>query len=121
MHSQQNNAPETTITKKKEKADKLNEKITAYDNAVKTIAELEKAKQKRADNAKNWNDDHKNQYLELMAFWDFLQTGNTKSMFHLSTKKLQEKMNTKSDVNGKEISLMEQNYETWKTANGYAA
>jgi len=27
-----------------------------------------------------------------MAYWDFLQTGKTKSLFHLSTKKLQQDM-----------------------------
>ena len=82
---------------------------------------LQKKVDDRNKKQQTWDDANKNQYLELMAFWDFLQTGNTKSMFHLSTKKLQEKMNTKSDVNGKKISLMEQNYEAWKAANGYAA
>lgn len=130
--------PKTKKSLFKKALDEYEQKKTLYENeskrvkkqiepvekylAAKEIIDLrETAKKERNKKVAKWQDDRKNNYLELMAFWDFLQTGNTKSMFHLSTKKLQEKMNTKSDVNGEKMSLMEQNYEAWKAANGYAA
>ena len=54
--------------------------------------------------ADEWDDKHKNEYLELMGYWDFLQSGNTKSLFHWSTKKLQAKM---------DAGIMQQRLASW--------
>ena len=73
--------------------------ITQYDNAK---ADIETA-QEEIDNARNakikrqedwnkWDENNRNMYNELMAYWDFLQTGKTKNLFRLSTKSLQDKM-----------------------------
>jgi len=70
----------------------LNAKMTEYSNAQEKVDKARNDKQVRQDNWDKWDQNNKNNYLELMAYWDFLQTGKTKNLFRLSTKKLQDKM-----------------------------
>ena len=46
-----------------------------------------------------------------MGFWDFLQTGSTKNIFKLSTKKLQKQMD-----NGQMAKI----YNDWMHSQGYS-
>jgi hypothetical protein len=73
--------------------DALEHNINEYEEATENIDTAKRQISERQDAANNWNKNNKNEYMELMAYWDFLQSGNTKSLFHISTKKLQEKMN----------------------------
>ena len=76
----------------KQSNDDLRQKIDEYETATENINTAQRQKQELQNAANEWDDKNKNDYLELMAYWDFLQSGNTKSLFHLSTKKLQKKM-----------------------------
>ena len=70
----------------------LERRISEYRSDKESIASHQQNIKRRNEEFEKWDDKHKNEYLELMAYWDFLQTGKTKNLFHLSTKKLQAKM-----------------------------
>lgn len=55
--------------------DDLNTKIDDFDNATARIKELDERIKKRNDTVNNWDNDHKDKYKELMAYWDLLETG----------------------------------------------
>ena len=50
-------------------------RISQYKMAQKTIKEMQAAIDARAKKMDTWDKDHKNIYKELMAYWDFLETG----------------------------------------------
>ena len=84
--------------------DTLRNNITEYDEATENINNAQRQKNELQRAADEWDDKHKNEYLELMGYWDFLQSGNTKSLFHWSTKKLQAKM---------DAGIMQQRLASW--------
>ena len=55
--------------------DDLNTNINDFDNATARIKELDERIKKRDDTVNNWDNDHKDKYKELMAYWDLLETG----------------------------------------------
>ena len=79
---------------KKQDNDNLRQKIDEYETATENIDTAQRQKRELQHAADEWDDKNKNDYLELMAYWDFLQSGKTKSLFHISTKKLQAKMDS---------------------------
>ncbi len=85
---------QTTYDTQKQDNDALRQKIDEYETATENINNAQRQKDELQHAADQWDDKNKNEYLELMAYWDFLQSGNTKSLFHISTKKLQAKMNS---------------------------
>ena len=99
------------------------EQITKYKDADNKINNLNDAIQKRHEAISNWDKNHKDYYQELMAYWDFLQSGGkTKApLFKCSTQKLQKDMNKKVQVNGQDMTAMEAQYLIWKQQHGYAA
>jgi len=103
---------------KKVKSNKnLNNKIQTYEEATSENKLLQKTLDDRDKADKNWDKDHKNQYEELMAYWDFLQSGKTKNLFRISTKKLQDKMDKTEKGNTKNnMTLM---MEAWAKKKGY--
>ena len=105
-------AAETLYNATKDANDKLSSDIDTYELADSKIAAAQKRLNDRDAADKNWDADHKNEYEELMAYWDFLQSGNTKSLFHWSTKNLQDKMDK---------GLMQKRMIEWKKANSYSA
>lgn len=90
----------------------LDKNINNYDNANSVIETCQDAINARNQKYQEWDDNHKNRYMELMGFWDFLNTGHTKNLFRISTKKVQKKMD-----NGK----MAQIYTDWMSDHSYAA
>ena len=106
-----NNA-QTDYNNSKSANDDLEQKINDYEDATEKINTAQKQMDARQEAANKWDENNKNEYLELMGYWDFLQSGNTKSLFHISTKKLQDKMN-----NG-EMNIM---YTKWMQKHQYAA
>ena len=79
--------------------DDLNTNINDFDNATARIKELDERIKKRDDTVNNWDNDHKDKYKELMAYWDLLETGrdshtgNFYSWMPGSAKKKQDKFN----------------------------
>ena len=102
----------------KQDNDNLRQKIDEYETATENIDTAQKQKRELQKAADEWDDKNKNDYLELMAYWDFLQSGNTKSLFHISTKKLQAKMNARQ-ASGK--TKMEEALLQWSQQHSYAA
>ena len=100
----------------KQKNDKLAEAITTYTSAKADIEMYEAAIKKRDEDFDKWDDEHHDYYAELMGFWDFMQTGKTKSLFNLGRKRIQKRYDRiRSD--GK--SKMTKVYEKWIHRHGY--
>ena len=89
--------------------------LTQYSDAKEAKEKAKEAKRLRETEWQKWDQKNRNDYEYLMAYWDFLQTGQTKSMFHWSTKALQKKMDQKN-ANGR--TQIEQMFENYK-ANNY--
>ena len=54
----------------------LRNKINEYETATENIDTAQRQKQELQKAADEWDDKNKNDYLALMAHWDFLQSGN---------------------------------------------
>lgn len=53
----------------------LSEPIQQFDEANQIIDEMNTRIQKRDDEISNWDDNHQDKYRELIAYWDFLESG----------------------------------------------
>jgi len=101
---------------KKQANDELAADISGYTSATADIEMYEAAIEKRDEDLKKWKEEHHDYYVELMGFWDFMQTGKTKSLFNLGRKKIQKRYDRiRSD--GK--SKMTKVYEKWMEKHGY--
>ena len=96
--------------------DNLQHNINEYENAKDIIKETQKQIDDRQNKADKWDEEHKNGYTELWAHWEFLQSGKTKSLFHISTKKLQKKMD-----GGEMKNRYNEFYAQWLKSHPYAA
>ena len=56
-------------------ADQLGDPVHKFKNAKDRIDELNRQIDARNDEIDNWDDKHKDKFQELMAYWDFLETG----------------------------------------------
>lgn len=82
--------------------DVLDSRLTQWKSATENIAELSRSIDKRNEEISNWNENHKDKYMELMAYWDMLESGrdtHTGKMYNwgargLSAKKAQKKFDT---------------------------
>ena len=97
--------------KQKRAIEKLEQRISAYKTADAEMMYYEKEIKNRNDEFAKWDDNHHNYYYELMGFWNFLQTGHTKNLLKLSTKRLQDKMDQ---------GEMNQIYTRWMKDHSYA-
>ena len=76
-------------------------KIEQFEDAEKRIEELNRHIEERKKTVDTWDEKHKNQYDELIAYWDFLETGRDARMgpfynrWRLSKKKAQKVFDTK--------------------------
>jgi len=98
----------------------LNKQMGIYSDAITKKEKAEKDIENREKEWNEWDEKNRNDYNDLMAYWDFLQTGNTKNLFHLSTKKLQDKMKDKSKIDPTKTN-MDMRFLKWKQQHGYAA
>ena len=108
-------AAETSYKNRKNKNDKLEGRINEYEDARDLKAETEKQMSDRQEKSDTWDEKHKNVYVELWAHWEFLQSGKTKSLLHISTKKLQEKMDK-----GEMKNRYNEFYTKWIADHSYA-
>lgn len=56
-------------------ADQLGDPVHKFKNAKDRVDELNRQIDARNDEIDNWDDKHKDKFQELMAYWDFLETG----------------------------------------------
>ena len=70
----------------------LNDRITQFNNATQEIQELNRSIAERNYALSHWQEKNTNMVLYLENYWNFLQTGKTRT-FRLSTKKAQAKFN----------------------------
>ena len=94
----------------------LQHNINEYEDAKDIIKETQKQIDDRQNKADKWDEEHKNVYTELWSHWEFLQSGKTKSLFHISTKKLQKKMD-----GGEMKNRYNEFYAQWLKSHPYAA
>ena len=102
----------------------LEQQILEYKSDTESIKGINATIKSMDDNFKKWDENHKNDYLELMAFWDYIQTGNARNLFRfskrkliqLSTKSVQKEMDEKQ-ASGK--TKMEELYAQWKQQHSY--
>jgi chromosome segregation ATPase len=101
---------------KKQANDELAAAISEYTSATADIEMYEAAIEKRNEDFDKWDDEHHDYYVELMGFWDFMQTGKTKSLFNLGRKRIQKRYD-KVRSDGK--TKMDHVYEKWIHRHGY--
>ena len=101
----------------------LQENVSKYSDAVANKEKAQKDIDLREKEWGKWDEKNKDDYEELMAYWDFLQSGKTKSMFHISTKKLQAEMDKvhEKDDEYKGKTEMQIKYAKWKKAHSYGS
>ena len=93
---------EQAYTQQAAQTNALDARITQWENATNSIAELNHRIDERNEEMRTWDDNHKDKYMELMAYWDMLESGrdsHTGKMYNwggrgLSAKKAQQKFNT---------------------------
>ena len=56
-------------------ADQLGDPVHKFKNAKNRVDELNRQIDARNDEINNWDDKHTDKFQELMAYWDFLETG----------------------------------------------
>ncbi len=66
--------------------------MSQYDAATSAKEKAQNDIDARNKEMDKWDENNKNDCLELMAYWEFLQTGKTKNFIHMNTKKLQQRM-----------------------------
>ena len=77
------------------------DKISEFKNSRERVIELTEQIERRNEIANTWDDKHKNQYDELLEYWDFLETGRDARMgpfynrWRLSKKKAQKNLDAK--------------------------
>lgn len=71
QYQQELQAYEDTVNKNNAQADRLSQ----WENATKSIQEISDRISKRDEAMANWDNDHKDKYKELMAYWDMLESG----------------------------------------------
>ena len=99
----------------------LEQKIKTYTDAENTIVTSNQNIAEHKQKLQTWDKDHTNLREFMKAYWNFLQSGETKGLFHWSTKNLQDKMNKKVKINGQEMTAMEAKFLEWRKAHDYAA
>ena len=55
-------------------------RLNEWHSATEAIGELDQQIQKRNSELAGWDDKHRDQYMELMAYWDMLETGRDSHM-----------------------------------------
>lgn len=69
----------------------------------------------------NWDRDHTDKYLELMSYWDTLESPLKVHNFQLATTKMQAEMLKREKKNplGKEIEMTKAQWRAWNDLQGY--
>lgn len=68
-----------------------NQQLDVFKDGTNTIEMLNNQIEKRDAQLESWDNDHKDQYQELMAHWDFLETGSHVKSFSLGSKSAKQK------------------------------
>lgn len=69
------NAAQASYNAAQQLADQLGDPVHKFKNAKDRVDELNSQIDKRNSEIDNWDDKHKDKFQELMAYWDFLETG----------------------------------------------
>ena len=69
------NAAQASYNTAQQMADQLGDPVHKFKNAKDRVDELNRQVDARNDEIDNWDDKHKDKFQELMAYWDFLETG----------------------------------------------
>lgn len=79
------------------------DRIKKWENATKSIEEINERISKRDEVMDKWDDNHKDKYLELMAYWDMLETGRNTHMGKMYNWKPIKAGNAQKKFNGQQI------------------
>ena len=69
------NAAQASYNTAQQLADQLGDPVHKFKNAKDRVDELNRQIDARNDEINNWDDKHTDKFQELMAYWDFLETG----------------------------------------------
>lgn len=69
------NAAQASYNTAQQMADQLGDPVHKFKNAKNRVDELNRQIDARNDEIDNWDDKHTDKFQELMAYWDFLETG----------------------------------------------
>ncbi|MBQ8255605.1 MAG: hypothetical protein IJY99_01415 [Alphaproteobacteria bacterium] len=71
---------ENDLQQEQDSLDDMKSRVKKYESAKNSIEELSEQISKRDEEIRDWDNNHKDQYKELMAYWDMLETGrNTRT------------------------------------------
>jgi hypothetical protein len=83
-------------------------RLHQFQEARGTIGMLTDQIAKRDDTLRKWDDNHKDQYLQLMAHWDFLNTSSNVKSWSLGRKSVKQKyLDSKINVGGEMVPRRE--------------
>ena len=82
--------------------------ISQYHDATNNVLFLDERIQQRDNELANWDADHQNKYAELMAHWDFLETGRKTHSWAISKARAQKKFSATIDP---KLQQWYQNYQ----------
>ncbi len=74
-HQQNLQDAQNAVTAQERENNRRSIRINAWVDAKNTVETLTAQIDRRDEQIRNWDDNHQDQYKELMAFWDFLETG----------------------------------------------
>ena len=99
----------------------LNNDIQDFRRHTTENANLNKAIQDSQDTMANWDANHVDHYLELMSYWDTLETISKTHSFELATKKVRarELKQESRQIGGKDVTQTHAQWRAWQDLQHY--
>ncbi len=94
-----------TLNKTNDSIYSRQEAINKYKKATAEIQALDETIKKDEKKINSWDDEHKNVYEELMAYWDFLETGRDSHTGPLYTRRFASAKKNQARLNPKAMNL----------------
>lgn len=89
---------EKELKQQKKSLQKKESRINQFHDAKNTLKFLSDQIDNNNKKVESFDEDHKMKYMELMAHWDFLQTGRNVHSWTISKKRAQDKLNAQIDI-----------------------
>ena len=95
--------------------------INEYKATKKENESLDTEKETQQGIIDNWDRDHTDKYIELMSYWDTLESPLKVHSFRLATNKMREEMLKREarSPKGKEITMTKAQWRAWDDLQGY--
>lgn len=115
------NAAQTIENTAQQEYDDLNNSIQSFRRYTTENENLNKAIQDSQDTMANWDANHVDHYLELMSYWDTLETISKTHSFELATKQVRarELARETRQIGGKNVTKTHAQWAAWQDFQNY--